>query len=78
MCPTLRGNGISRREKLDEERDTIPKPVGLGSQLSFVESNRDRTASNVVRGLFGRGPGVFGSTSAVAILSRHTRLGRSY
>ena len=32
MCPTLRGNGIRRSEKLNEERDTIPKPVGLGMQ----------------------------------------------
>ncbi len=49
MCPTLRGNGISRSEKLNEERDTIPKPVGLGMRLQYHNTNSHRTNSNAVR-----------------------------
>jgi hypothetical protein len=50
MCPTLRGNRISRSEKLNEERDTIPKPVGLGMQLQNHNANGHRTESNTIRG----------------------------
>ncbi len=50
MCPTLRGTGISRSEKLNEERDTIPKPVGLGTHLQNHDTNSHRTGWNRVRG----------------------------
>jgi hypothetical protein len=46
----LRGNGISRSEKRKEERDTIPKPVGLGMQLQNHNTNSHRTSSNAIRG----------------------------
>ena len=49
MCPTLRGNGISLSEKQNKERDTIPKPVGLGMRLQTQRPNGHRMDSNVIR-----------------------------
>ena len=49
MCPILSSEEFVEAKSGMKERDTIPKPVGLGLGLRKRDTNSYRTGSNTVR-----------------------------
>jgi hypothetical protein len=49
MCPILSSEEFAEAKSGMKERDTIPKPVGLGTLLQNHNTNSCRTGSNTIR-----------------------------